>query len=163
VTAPGPSGPPAPPGPWFRAAVAWPASPGPSGSLDVALLAIEDPRWTVPKLTAVPWGRVVDDWPVAVVGLGFPDAAAVGGSPAGGLHDRSPPGPRRPVAARHPGFGAGRGARIPGRGGGPRPHDRSGPGQGDVSGSPAALAAGRLADRSAVGLVEHRTAHVRRP
>ncbi|MFL6117136.1 MAG: tetratricopeptide repeat protein [Catenulispora sp.] len=90
VTAPGPSGPPAPPGPWFRAAVAWPASPGPSGSLDVALLAIEDPRWTVPKLTAVPWGRVVDDWPVAVVGLGFPDAAAVGGSPAGVVRDTLP-------------------------------------------------------------------------
>lgn len=78
-----------PPGPWFQAVVVWPAPPAAPGPLDIALLAIQDTNWDAPHLTQVLWGRIVEDWPVAVIGLGFPDAAA-GGHPDTTVRDTLP-------------------------------------------------------------------------
>lgn len=60
---------------WFRAAVAWPTPQASRSVVDVALLVLADPEWRSPPLAPVRWGRIVGDRPLAVTGLGFPDAA----------------------------------------------------------------------------------------
>jgi hypothetical protein len=60
---------------WFRAIVVWPTLNRLPSPVDVAMLALADENWRVPGLVPVRWGRIVGDRPVAVTGLGFPDAA----------------------------------------------------------------------------------------
>jgi hypothetical protein len=62
-------------GPWFRAVVAWPTPEALPCAVDAALLEVADDKWHSPQLEPVRWGQVEGIREIAVVGLGFPDAA----------------------------------------------------------------------------------------